>query len=544
MVVLWRRHDDRRALLVALAVMAVAFFVLPTRVHERYLYPFFALGAILLVLRPRWAAVYAVLAAANLANLYGILTLPFYDSPGLAPMLDAYGGLGTRLGETIRSSAGVAVAALAHAGGLVAAAAFLVRPVAGETDRVPEEDLLDDEVDEGPGPVEEARVTARSAVVGAAAAPPPAAAAPPPPAAAREPDERAPFDRSPALAREGGGRLDRLDLWFLLVLVAAVLVLRTFRLGEPMRMHFDEVYHARTAIEFLQDWRYGEPHAIYEYTHPHLAKYAIVEGVDLLGNNRVVAESDLGTPVRDAAIEPRWDVPPGTGAGAMTRGGERLYVATGDSLDVYDLRTRALLARFPVPGAGAVAVDPVARAVYVGTAGGEILTFATEVTADDLRAAPAEHAPQAFAGVGAAVERLWAVGDGDYLVAGTPDDGLVTVDAATAAELSRTTLVGRAEVVDAGRVAALVATPDEIPDRVAAAAEVTSLAGGDEAATATCWPATHPASSSRLTSRPTARRSTRRSRTAGWPGSSSRRCPGSPSPTHPASPSSSRPRGA
>ena len=25
-------------------------------------------------------------------------------------------------------------------------------------------------------------------------------------------------------------------------------------------MHFDEVYHARTATEFLQDWRYGEPH--------------------------------------------------------------------------------------------------------------------------------------------------------------------------------------------------------------------------------------------------------------------------------------------
>jgi len=36
------------ALVVALAVMAIAFFILPTRVHERYLYPFFALGAILL----------------------------------------------------------------------------------------------------------------------------------------------------------------------------------------------------------------------------------------------------------------------------------------------------------------------------------------------------------------------------------------------------------------------------------------------------------------------------------------------------------------
>ncbi|HYN48603.1 MAG TPA: hypothetical protein VER83_07025, partial [Candidatus Nanopelagicales bacterium] len=484
MVVLWRRHDDRRALLVALAVMAVAFFVLPTRVHERYLYPFFALGAILLVLRPRWAAVYAILAVANLANLYGILTLPFYDNPGLGPMLDAFGGLGARLGEAIRSQAGVSVAALAHAGGFVAATAFLVRPVAGETDRMLDDDFVDDEEDDeeddevpvGPGPAEAARAVAdRSAPLVPAAAPPTSLAAP-------APEDRAPFDRSSTLSREGGGRLDRLDLWFLVVLVVATLCLRTFRLGEPMRMHFDEVYHARTAIEFLQHWRYGEPHGIYEYTHPHLAKYAMAEGIDLFGNNRVVAESDLGTAVRDAAIEPRWDVTEGSVPGAMTRGGERLYVATGDSLDVHDLRTRALLARFVVPGARAVAVDPVARVAYVGTAGGEILTFATDVTADDLRAAAADHAPLAFATVGAPIERLWAVGDGDYLIAGTPDDGLVTLDAATAAELSRTTLVGRAEVVDAGRVAALVATPAEIPDAGAAAAEIARLTGGDEAA--------------------------------------------------------------
>ena len=123
--------------------MAIAFFVLPTRVHERYLYPFFALGAILLALRPRWAAVYAVLAAANFANLYGILTLPFYESPGLGPMLDAFGGLGTRLGEACRSTLGVWLAAIAHAGGLVVAAAFLVRPVAGETDRADERGVGD-----------------------------------------------------------------------------------------------------------------------------------------------------------------------------------------------------------------------------------------------------------------------------------------------------------------------------------------------------------------------------------------------------------------
>ncbi|MCU0483723.1 MAG: hypothetical protein MUC54_05555, partial [Chloroflexi bacterium] len=137
MVVLWRRHDDRRALLVALAVMAIAFFILPTRVHERYLYPFFALGAVLFALQPRWAAVYAVLATANVANMYGVLTLPFYDNPGLEPLLGALGGLGASLGEAIRSTTGVWLIAAGHVVGLLAAVAFMARPARGETDRPP-----------------------------------------------------------------------------------------------------------------------------------------------------------------------------------------------------------------------------------------------------------------------------------------------------------------------------------------------------------------------------------------------------------------------
>ena len=41
------RRPDRLTILVGVTLLAVAFFVLPTRVHERYLFPFFALGAIL-----------------------------------------------------------------------------------------------------------------------------------------------------------------------------------------------------------------------------------------------------------------------------------------------------------------------------------------------------------------------------------------------------------------------------------------------------------------------------------------------------------------
>ena len=282
MVLLWRRHDDRRALLVALAVMAIAFFVLPTRVHERYLYPFFALGAILLALRPRWAAVYAVLAAANLANLYGILTLPFYESPGITPMLQAFGGLGARLGEAVRSQAGVQLAAAAHVGGLVAAAAFMVRPAAGETDRELDEDRVGDSVADG-GP-SEAKLPEPD--VGAAAIhddrrarsrdlgerpwptlrrpwptlrrPWPTLRQPPGPSARRRPGRRStgrPRSTARAAVASTGSTSGS---WSSSSSPRSAC--GPSGSGEPLRMHFDEVYHARTATEFLQDWRYGEPH--------------------------------------------------------------------------------------------------------------------------------------------------------------------------------------------------------------------------------------------------------------------------------------------
>ena len=164
---------------------------------------------------------------------------------------------------------------------------------------------------------------------------------------------------------------------------------------------------------------------------------------------------------------------------AVTGGGNRLYVVTGDALDVYDLQTRERLADFAIPGAQAVAIDTDTHQVYVGTAGGEVLVVDTAVPVADL-------APVPFASPGAAdgapVERLWTVGTGDYVIAGMPGDVLLTIDAATAAELSRAVLPGRADLVDAGRVDAIVATPTDVPDPSAAAAEVARLVGGDEAA--------------------------------------------------------------
>ena len=146
------------------------------------------------------------------------------------------------------------------------------------------------------------------------------------------------------------------------MLVVASLCLRTYRLAEPARMHFDEVYHARTATEFLQDWRYGISHNIYEWTHPHLAKYAMAGGIVAFAGHDVAAASDLGVPVRDAAIEPRREDPRAT----ATRAGDRVWVATGSELVAFDLATRKLVARWSVPGASAVAFDATGLQVSSG----------------------------------------------------------------------------------------------------------------------------------------------------------------------------------
>ena len=158
-------------------------------------------------------------------------------------------------------------------------------------------------------------------------------------------------DRTATLRNEGGGRLDKLDLWIVVVLIIGTMVLRTFRLDQPQQMHFDEVYHARTATEFLQDWRYGLSHDIYEWTHPHLAKYLMAAGIVLWGGDHVETTSDLGVPVVATAVEARRIDPVGANAPAGdtsgVRAGERLHVATGTEIRTYDLRTRALLVDHP-----------------------------------------------------------------------------------------------------------------------------------------------------------------------------------------------------
>ncbi|HEY8867799.1 MAG TPA: phospholipid carrier-dependent glycosyltransferase [Candidatus Limnocylindrales bacterium] len=273
-------------------------------------------------------------------------------------------------------------------------------------------------------------------------------------------------DRSRALHDEPGGRLDRLDVWVIVVLIASILTLRMWRLEQPYTMHFDEVYHARTATEFLQDWRYGISHDIYEWTHPHLAKYAMALGLVAFGDDRVASRSSLGVSVTAAAVEPRWD----DRDTATARQGDRLFVATGSEIRAYDMATEALVARVPLPGAAAIDVDTSGHRVVVGTTSGAILTIDTTLL-DDARltgAAPDVTAVD-FAHLDGPVRAIHVTNDGSAIVVGLDQDRIVTVDGLTAEELGRQTVPGYGQMTDAGSTGVVVASIAGVSDPAAEA---------------------------------------------------------------------------
>jgi hypothetical protein len=506
LAVLWvvGREPDRLTLLVGLAVLALAFFVLPTRVHERYGYPFFALGLILAAISPRWRVVYVVLSVATFLNMYVVLTTLYPDNPSIS---DWFG-----IGPAIRSEAGVALIVLLHTIAFAWCALQL---------RVKARDRLEDELERAsvePGAWEpEAE---RSPADGSLAdpeprtgvgSPRPAWSAPAPPdasasapaaiavAAAAEatmPTWSRPLglaesgvvgwfrdrlaerpiraDRSASLRHETGGRLDRLDLWILAVLVVACLTLRTFRLPEPYQMHFDEVYHARTATEFLQFWRYGISHDIYEWTHPHLAKYAMALGIMAWGEDDVSATSDLGVPVRAAVAEPRRDDATAPGG----RAGERLHVATGSEIRTYDLRSRSLIATLAAPGVSALAIDPSGEQLVVGFDDGRLATLDLNAIGPD--AAARGVTPQPLGNVAGAVDLLHVTKDGATVMVGS-GERLDSLDLSTGAVVGGVDLPGLVDLADGGNGAALIATIEQVDDPAAEAAVLAELLAGDAA---------------------------------------------------------------
>jgi hypothetical protein len=503
-VVAWivARRPDRLTILVGVSVLALAFFAAPTRVHERYLFPFFGLAGILFAVSTRWKAAYVVAGIATFLNMYVVLVALYPDNPGVSDWLG--------IGGAIRSTFGVTVVALMHSAAFIwgvmqlrpsarrALAAELegawmdedqVRPAAAVipgTSRRQAGGSAAGAVGSGAGPVVGAPA-AGSAVAAAAPRLVPAWYDRPswtemgPIAWLRARVSETPFrpDRSASLVRERRGRLDRVDLWLLIVLVVAAMFLRTYRLAEPARMHFDEVYHARTAAEFLQFWRYGISHNIYEWTHPHLAKYAMAGGITAFAGHDVARSGDLGVPVRDATLEPRREDLSGGG----DRAGDRTWVATGTELVAYDQLTRRVEARWALPGASAVTFDDVTNQLLVGTDAGELLAIDTTALDATRGADPASPAisPAMVATVEGPVTHLAGFDDGSHVAALLAGGTVAVVDLDTG-EVSGTALVaGPTSLASVGDLNAVMVVPENATDPAGAAARLVEILGGDAA---------------------------------------------------------------
>ena len=278
------RSDTAIRTVTAVAILAIAFFVLPTRVHERYLFPAIPLTIALAAARPAWRWIAVVISVAFFANSWGVLTLPYFQNPGLpnlAPLTDA-----------LQTPITITVVAIAVTAALVAAIRLAWK--SENTTRVRPTETQRKRVDTIP----------KWAVI------------------AKPEPRRA---------------LTRIDVWLLVLVAVSALSLRGWRVGEPTHFQFDEVYHVRTATEFMQEWKYGEAHAIYEYTHPHLAKYLIALGLESFGAPRVDTRTTYSTTIGAIAARPEDALSPG-----------RLWIAGPDKIDVVDAATRSVVGSIPL----------------------------------------------------------------------------------------------------------------------------------------------------------------------------------------------------
>ncbi len=239
----WQRRDVA-TLLAAGALAAFAFYFLPTRAHERYLFPAFALLLPLAAVRSRLLLPYVALAVSFATTLYFAFTR--YPQNDLRSPEWLEQTLFARNGQ-------IALALL-----MLAVAAYLAWRL-WRTD---------------------ASLQADGAATRHDVAPDLAAAAP-------VPHRR----QLPALLSLGGPPTRR-DFATALLIALVVLGTRGYRLDQPRDMYFDEVYHARTAFELLAQ---RDP---YEWTHPHLAKEIMALGIVAFAGDRVVgAERAPAAPV-------------------------------------------------------------------------------------------------------------------------------------------------------------------------------------------------------------------------------------------------------
>ncbi|MGH2456272.1 MAG: phospholipid carrier-dependent glycosyltransferase, partial [Candidatus Limnocylindria bacterium] len=483
LVALWlvARRDDPVGLLHGSLLLAVAFFAVPTRVHERYLFPALALAAPLVnqawhVLRGRTSWIAAGLAAAT-------AFLIFVYRPGGALPLDALPGAGVGQLAVVAVAAAVPLALGLWGGaalyGLLSVSFFAnvywvytadwsfvegppVNPgVNGEP--MVRDPFLAATVFSSWGVfaisfmivVVLGVATWRAARLAWVAPPEPVPEPGREPvttvpveagAAAAEPwDEGgdSPFERlrrwlrpDPAdpYLREGGRRLDRLDLALVIGLVLLAFAFRLWRLDTPRSMHFDEVYHARSATEWLADWQEGWTRDTYEWTHPMLAKYLIAAGIVVADPNRAVGTVELEAPASSIAVAPQ--------RSAFNRPESILFASSGDrTITARALPSGDLLASWEASAAvTSLAYDEDRERLLVGAADdGRVASYLLSAfTAARGERAPPPQGPGIETGLAGVSQVVLPDGGAVILVRGP--DGIVEVEGVTGAELARTDL--------------------------------------------------------------------------------------------------------
>ena len=131
-------RDGRVPILLGFAIVAFAFYAVPTRVHERYLFPFFTAGALLAAEFVAASVGYLVIGALNAINLHAVLAAPLSITsgvggfgrgagPGAGRAGGGFGGLATQISairlpfaDLARSEIVVALVALGQTAALVA----------------------------------------------------------------------------------------------------------------------------------------------------------------------------------------------------------------------------------------------------------------------------------------------------------------------------------------------------------------------------------------------------------------------------------------
>ncbi len=445
LIALWQiaRRDDPAGLLVGALVLAVAFFVLPTRVHERYLFPALALAAPLVARSWRWAVLYGVLTLSFFANVYWVYTAdwsfagPTVLNPGLfgTPMprdpflataifndtgiyllsfmiVLALAWLLTQAARMAIGGRETALEPMLPAGGAIAERLGLPPPLAAEP--------------EAPWPASDAPV-GLPAVATAPVGPPPRPWSDRLPSwLRRDPDD--PYRNEPRR------RLDRLDLLLLAGLVLLAFFFRLWRLELPRHTHFDEVYHARSATEWLADWQEGWTRDTYEWTHPPLAKYLIAAGIVLDDPNKVVGGTDLQAPATSLAVAPQRT--------ASTRVSSIAFTSSGnDRIEAREVLSGALVSSWNAPShVASLAYDEAGNRLLVGLAG------SGTVSAYDLTAflgrlgerGPPPGVAQIETGLSGVTQIVVPEGQAVVLFGGP--DGIVEVERQSGAPLGTSTL--------------------------------------------------------------------------------------------------------